>query len=74
MRCSLGWIETDMTVYLKEDDFRDFHAEIINRTAVYLASAVSDVVTGQSIPVGGGYSIRQSSFTGPDVPLAPGPR
>ncbi len=67
-----GWIETDMTAPLKEEDFADFHAEIITRTpagrfgkadelggtAVYLASAASNFVTGQSIPVCGGYSIR----------------
>lgn len=66
-----GWIETDMTAPI-EDDMPDFHAEIIARTpagrfgqpeelggaAVFLASAASDFVTGQSIAVCGGYSIR----------------
>lgn len=67
-----GWIETDMTAPLNDAEFADFHAEIIMRTpagrfgkpeelggtAVYLASAASDFVTGQSIPVCGGYSTR----------------
>ena len=66
-----GWIETDMTAPI-EGDMPDFHAEIIARTpagrfgqpgelggtAVFLASAASDFVTGQSIAVCGGYSIR----------------
>ena len=67
-----GWIETDMTAPLSDEAFADFHAEILTRTpegrfgkpeelggtAVYLASAASDFVTGQSIPVCGGFSIR----------------
>jgi len=67
-----GWFTTDMTAPLDTDEFREFHDEIIGRTpagrfgepeelggtAVYLASQASDFVTGQSIPVCGGYSIR----------------
>ncbi|MDP5071470.1 MAG: glucose 1-dehydrogenase [Congregibacter sp.] len=65
-----GWIETDMTAPI-ETDMAELHAAIIARTpagrfgqpeelggtAVYLASSASDFVTGQSIPVCGGYSI-----------------
>jgi 2-deoxy-D-gluconate 3-dehydrogenase len=65
-----GWIETDMTAPIATD-MADLHAAIIARTpagrfgqpeelggtAVYLASGASDFVTGQSIPVCGGYSI-----------------
>lgn len=65
-----GWIETDMTAPI-EADMADMHASIIARTpagrfgrpeeiggtAVYLASSASDFVTGQSIPVCGGYSV-----------------
>ena len=65
-----GWIETDMTAPI-ETDMADLHAAIIARTpagrfgqpeelggaAVFLASSASDFVTGQSIPVCGGYSI-----------------
>ncbi len=65
-----GWIETDMTAPI-ETDMAEVHAAIIARTpagrfgradevggtAVYLASSASDFVTGQSIPVCGGYSV-----------------
>lgn len=65
-----GWIETDMTAPI-ESNMADLHAAIMARTpagrfgrseeiggtAVYLASSASDFVTGQSIPVCGGYSI-----------------
>ena len=64
-----GWISTDMTVPVEQNEsFRD---TIIARTpagrfgephdlagaAVFLASSASDFVTGQSLPVDGGYSI-----------------
>ena len=64
-----GWISTDMTVPVEQNEsFRD---TIITRTpagrfgephdlagaAVFLASSASDFVTGQSLPVDGGYSI-----------------
>lgn len=65
-----GWIATDMTAPI-ESDLAEMHSAIIARTpagrfgqpeelggtAVYLASSASDFVTGQSIPVCGGYSI-----------------
>lgn len=65
-----GWIETDMTAPI-EADLAEMHAAIVARTpagrfgrpeeiggtAVYLASSASDFVTGQSIPVCGGYSV-----------------
>ncbi|MEP5570051.1 MAG: glucose 1-dehydrogenase [Halioglobus sp.] len=65
-----GWIETDMTAPI-ETNLAEMHAGIIARTpagrfglpeeiggtAVYLASSASNFVTGQSIPVCGGYSI-----------------
>jgi 2-deoxy-D-gluconate 3-dehydrogenase len=64
-----GWIETDMTVPVKTMPLND---EILSRTpaarwgqpeeiagtAVYLASRASDFVTGATIRVDGGYSIR----------------
>ena len=67
-----GWIKTDMTATLGDEEFAEFAAEIITRTpagrfgepeelggtAVYLASAASDFVTGQTVAVCGGYSIR----------------
>lgn len=65
-----GWIKTDMTAPI-ETDMADLHAAIVARTpagrfgepeelggtAVFLAAGASDFVTGQSIPVCGGYSI-----------------
>jgi 2-deoxy-D-gluconate 3-dehydrogenase len=64
-----GWIETDMTFPVKTMPLND---EILSRTpaarwgqpeeiagtAVYLASRASDFVTGATIRVDGGYSIR----------------
>jgi 2-deoxy-D-gluconate 3-dehydrogenase len=64
-----GWIETDMTAPVKAMPLND---EILSRTpagrwgqseeiagtAVYLASRASDFVTGTTIRVDGGYSIR----------------
>lgn len=64
-----GWISTDMTAVVEEHpELRD---GIVARTpagrfgephelagaAVFLASAASDFVTGQALPVDGGYSI-----------------
>lgn len=64
-----GWITTDMTAGVKNNP--QFYDAIISRTpahrfgepeelqgvAVLLASRAGDFVTGQSIPVDGGYSI-----------------
>jgi 2-deoxy-D-gluconate 3-dehydrogenase len=64
-----GWIETDMTAPVKTMPLNN---EILSRTpagrwkqpeeiagtAVYLASRASDFVTGATIRVDGGYSIR----------------
>jgi NAD(P)-dependent dehydrogenase (short-subunit alcohol dehydrogenase family) len=64
-----GWIETDMTAPVRTTAIND---EILARTpagrwgqpqelagtAVYLASAASDFVTGATIRVDGGYAIR----------------
>jgi 2-dehydro-3-deoxy-D-gluconate 5-dehydrogenase len=64
-----GWISTDMTVPVEENEtFRDTiiartpagrfgEPDDLAGTAVFLASAASDFVTGQSLPVDGGYSI-----------------
>ena len=66
-----GWIETDMTAPMKTDA-PDFYQEIITPTpagrfgnpdecagtAVFLACRASDFVTGATICVDGGYSIR----------------
>jgi 2-dehydro-3-deoxy-D-gluconate 5-dehydrogenase len=64
-----GWIESDMTAPIKS---RPFYDEIIRRTpagrfgtpaecagaAVFLASHAADFVTGATIFVDGGYSVR----------------
>lgn len=65
-----GYIDTDMTKALQEDDVRN--TEILNHipaghwakpselvgTIVYLSSAASNYVTGATIPVDGGYLLR----------------
>src|SRR5664279_2798509 len=64
-----GWIETDMTAPVKTMPLNDEillrtpagrwgRSEEIAGTAVYLASRASDFVTGATIRVDGGYSIR----------------
>jgi 2-deoxy-D-gluconate 3-dehydrogenase len=64
-----GWIETDMTAPVRTMPLNDEilartpagrwgQAEELAGTAVYLASAASDFVTGATIPVDGGYAIR----------------
>jgi 2-deoxy-D-gluconate 3-dehydrogenase len=67
-----GWIETDMTAPVRTPAMVAMNAEILARTpagrwgqpeeiagtAVYLASHASDFVTGATIRVDGGYSIR----------------
>ena len=64
-----GWVRTDMTAPVRETPMGD---EIVARTpagrwgepeemagtAVFLASRASDFVTGVTIPVDGGYSVR----------------
>jgi len=64
-----GWISTDLTKQVEAD--ADFSNQIVNRTpagrfgkpedlggtAVFLAAAASDFVTGQSLAVCGGYSV-----------------
>ena len=65
-----GWITTDMTAPVV-DEMPDLHRAILDRTpagrfgqpeecagaAVFLGSAASDFVTGQSLAVCGGYSV-----------------
>ena len=65
-----GWIATDLTAPIKE--MPDLHRQILERTpagrfgdpedcggaAVFLASSASNFVTGQSLIVDGGYSVR----------------
>jgi len=65
-----GWISTEMTAPIKSQ-MPDLYAQILARTpaarfgepeecggtAVYLASAAADFVTGQAIAVCGGYSV-----------------
>jgi len=67
-----GWIETDMTAPVRTPPMIAMNDEILARTpagrwgqpdeiagtAVYLASHASDFVTGATICVDGGYSIR----------------
>ena len=65
-----GWIRTDMTSPVIEN--KAFYQSIVQRTpagrfgepselagaAIFLSSAASDFITGQSIVVDGGYSVR----------------
>jgi 2-dehydro-3-deoxy-D-gluconate 5-dehydrogenase len=67
-----GWIETDMTAPVRTPPMIAMNDEILARTpagrwgqpdeiagtAVYLSSRASDFVTGATIRVDGGYSIR----------------
>jgi len=64
-----GWIESDMTAPMKS---RPFYQEVLRRTpagrlgtpaecagaAIFLASAAADFVTGATLIVDGGYSIK----------------
>jgi 2-deoxy-D-gluconate 3-dehydrogenase len=65
-----GWIETDLTAAITNRDLPGLLEQITSRlpgkkwgtgddfagTAVFLASAASDYITGTAIPVDGGYS------------------
>jgi len=67
-----GWFLTDMTAPVRSPELKEMNDEIMLRTpagrwgepdeligtAIFLASAASDFVTGTLIPVDGGYSIR----------------
>ena len=69
-----GWINTDMTAPIRSD-MPDLYSSIIARTpagrfgepeecagtAIYLASEASNFITGQSIPVCGGYSVSRAT-------------
>lgn len=66
-----GWIDTDLTKRARKD-IDGLHDRVVDRTpagrwgapkdfagtAVFLASAASDFVTGTAIPVDGGYSVN----------------
>jgi 2-deoxy-D-gluconate 3-dehydrogenase len=67
-----GWIETDMTAAIRTEALKAMNDEILLRTpagrwgkaaemagpAIFLASAASDFVTGETIRADGGYGIR----------------
>jgi len=64
-----GWIETDLTASARNSPMNDAilvrtpanrwgRPEDLMGTAIFLASAASDFVTGVTLPVDGGYSIR----------------
>jgi 2-deoxy-D-gluconate 3-dehydrogenase len=67
-----GWIETDMTAVIRTEALKAMNDEILMRTpagrwgeaaemvgpAIFLASAASDFVTGETIRADGGYAIR----------------
>jgi len=67
-----GWVETDMTAVIRTEALKAMNDEILQRTpagrwgkpeemtgtAIFLASAAADFVTGETIRVDGGYAIR----------------
>lgn len=66
-----GWINTELTIQARKD-IPELHEAVLNRTpsgrwgdpedmagtAIFLASAASDFVTGVALPLDGGFSIR----------------
>jgi len=66
-----GWINTELTTQARKD-IPELHDAVLNRTpsgrwgdpedmagtAIFLASAASDFVTGVALPLDGGFSIR----------------
>jgi 2-deoxy-D-gluconate 3-dehydrogenase len=64
-----GWIETDMTARVRESPMNDEillrtpagrwgQADEVSGAAIFLASRAADFITGVTLPVDGGYSIR----------------